>query len=212
MMPHLAANMKVGLLGGSFNPAHEGHRALSLKALNLLGLDTVVWLVARHNPHKPLQGMASFSQRLRGAQKMARHPHLRVSGIEGMLSPTKPCFSYMTVRALQQRWPRCHFVWLMGQDSFANITSWKNWRVLVNSVPVAVFPRGKSRQLGKAGLVLQGYRHHSMAAGKLAFMKPPAWILLSSRLENISSTSLRNSHRLRHALTIFQARSFTQDT
>jgi nicotinate-nucleotide adenylyltransferase len=111
---------RIGLLGGSFNPAHRGHLEISRAALKRLGLDQVWWLVSPQNPLKPERGMAPLGQRLTGARRLARDLRIRASALESALGTA---YTADTVSALARRFPRCHFVWLMGADNLVQISA-----------------------------------------------------------------------------------------
>ncbi len=128
----------VGLLGGSFNPAHGGHRRISLFAQRALGLDEVWWLVSPANPLKPVEGMAPLSARVKAAQAMARGAPIKVSAIEQQLGTR---FTIDTLRALKRRFPHTRFVWLMGADNLAQFHLWKHWRAIAREMPIAVIAR-----------------------------------------------------------------------
>jgi len=128
----------VGLLGGSFNPAHGGHRRISLFARRALGLDEVWWLVSPGNPLKPVAGMAPLAARVKAAQKLASGAPIRVSAIERQFGTR---FTIDTLRALQRRFPRTRFVWLMGADNLAQFHLWKQWRAIAREMPIAVIAR-----------------------------------------------------------------------
>src|SRR5690606_25554901 len=113
-----------GLLGGSFNPAHGGHRRITQFAITALALDEVWWLVSPGNPLKPKAGMAPLAARVRSAQHTARGARIRVSAIERELGTR---FTIDTLRALKRRYPRRRFVWLMGADNLAQFHLWKDW-------------------------------------------------------------------------------------
>jgi len=130
--------MRIGLLGGSFNPAHRGHRRMSLAALEALGLDEVWWLVSPGNPLKPATGMAPYASRIASARAMARRSRIRVSDFEARIGTH---YTVDTVTALARRWPRHDFVWLMGEDTLPEFHRWKQWRRLAAKVPIAVLSR-----------------------------------------------------------------------
>ena len=127
-----------GLLGGSFNPAHGGHRRITLFARAALGLDDVWWLVSPGNPLKPKAGMAPLAARVRSAQAVARGAPIRVSAIERELDTR---YTIDTLRALKRRFPRRRFVWLMGADNLAQFHLWKDWRAIAREMPIAVIAR-----------------------------------------------------------------------
>src|SRR6476469_5424146 len=128
----------VGLLGGSFNPAHRAHRRISLAAIDQLGLDEVWWLVSPGNPLKPAAGMAPLPARFASAVRMARRAPIRVTAIEQQLGTR---YTTDTLRALKRRFPRNRFVWTMGADNLAQFHRWKDWRSIARMVPIVVFAR-----------------------------------------------------------------------
>ena len=127
-----------GLLGGSFNPAHGAHRAVSLFALEALGLDEVWWLVSPGNPLKPKHGMAPLEARVRSAREQAKLAPIKVTAIERELGTV---YTIDTLRALKRRFRRRRFVWLMGADNLAQFHLWKDWREIAAEMPIAVVNR-----------------------------------------------------------------------
>jgi nicotinate-nucleotide adenylyltransferase len=151
---------KIGLLGGSFNPAHEGHLAMSLFAIKRLGLDEVWWLVTPQNPLKTRDEMLSLTERMLCAKTMAsRYKKIRVTDIETRLETR---FTIDTLRALKRKFPCVNFVWLMGQDNLQTIHLWKSWRKIFCEVPIAVFLRS-----GYSHLRVQGVAEATFAKAKL---------------------------------------------
>ena len=137
--------LRVGLLGGSFNPAHDGHRAISLAALRALNLDQVWWLVSPQNPLKPVKGMAGFAERMAGARAVARHPRIRVTDLEARLGTR---YTVDTVRRLRARAERHRYVWLMGADNLLQLPRWQGWVEIVRRIPIAVLDRGRLLTVG----------------------------------------------------------------
>lgn len=185
---------RVGLLGGSFNPAHVGHRHISLEALKRLDLDEVWWLVAPQNPLKPARGMAPYGKRLDAAAKLAHDRRIRVLNLEAQLGTH---YTADTLDALRRRFPRTRFVWLMGADNLAQIRHWRRWTDIFNRVPIAVFARPTYCLKGLAELAAKRYAHQRVApeaARRLAELAPPAWAFLPIRLDTSSATDIR-SHR-----------------
>ncbi len=182
---------RIGLLGGSFNPAHEGHRHISLLALELLGLDQVWWLVSPQNPLKPSRDMAPFADRTKQARVVARHPLIRVSEIEASLGTR---YTADTLQALTATHRRMRFVWIMGADNLLQVPNWRRWPDIFESVPIAVFdrPTYSLRALqGKAARRFRGARIHPRLARQLASLTPPAWVFLDRARDPRSATAIR---------------------
>lgn len=133
-----AALITTGLLGGSFNPAHGGHRAVSLMAMDALGLDALWWLVSPGNPLKPKVGMAPLAARLASAQAMAQRSRIRATAIERELGTR---YTVDTLRELVRRYPNRRFIWLMGADNLAQFHQWRRWREIARLMPIAVIAR-----------------------------------------------------------------------
>lgn len=190
------AHLRIGLLGGSFNPAHKGHRHISLLALKHLALDELWWLVSPQNPLKPAAGMASFDERFKGAAAMARHPRIRVTDIERRLGTR---YTADTLAALAARFPRTQFVWIMGADNLRQIASWKDWPAIFRTVPVAVFDRAPYARGALASQAARRFRRFRLPANRaaeLARLAAPAWVFLHCPLHPASSTAIR-ARRLR---------------
>ena len=184
---------KIGLLGGSFNPAHEGHRHISLLALKRLGLHEVWWLVSPQNPLKPRAGMAAFDERLATAGVVAGDRRLRVSDIERRLGSR---YSVDTVARLRQRYPRHRLVWLMGADNLPTLAEWRRWPVLFRALPVAVIDRWPYSRYAGAVKPMKRFSRRRVAerrARGLARCKPPAWMVIHGPLHPASATALRTS-------------------
>jgi nicotinate-nucleotide adenylyltransferase len=185
----------IGLLGGSFNPAHAGHRHISLMALKRLRLDEVWWLVSPQNPLKPSDGMAPFRERLAGARTLARHPRIRVTGIEAEL---KTAYTAETLRRLARRFPHLRFVWLMGADNLAQIHQWKDWQQIFHTVAVAVFARPSYCLRALASTAAHRFARNRMpesASGTLRRQGPPVWVFLVGPLSRLSATAIRARRR-----------------
>ncbi len=184
---------RVGLLGGSFNPAHDGHRHISLLALRWLRLDMVWWLVSPQNPLKPSAGMARFETRLAVAARTARHRQITVSDIEYRL---RTRYTVDTVDALCRRFPRTRFVWLIGADNLVQMPQWHRWSQIFQGVAIAVLDRPPYSFRGFAGKAARRFSRNRMAAGaatQLADAEPPAWVFLHSRLDPTSATAIRDA-------------------
>lgn len=187
------AALRVGLLGGSFNPAHDGHRHISLVALKRLRLDAVWWLVTPQNPLKPVDGMADLDSRVARAAAIARHPRIVVTDIERRLGTI---YTVDTVRRLTEVWPRMRFVWLMGADNLAQFPRWAGWNRIVKTLPVAAIARPSyvgHALSGKMPVRYAASRLPEEDAGILADKAPPAWIFLRGRLHPASATQIRKA-------------------
>lgn len=186
-----AAGLRIGLLGGSFNPAHAAHRHISLIALRRLRLDAIWWLVSPQNPLKSLEGMAPLPLRLERARETANHPCIHVNAVELAL---KTRFTIDTVRALRATFAQAQFVWLMGGDSLASFHLWRRWRDIASTIPIGVIARPEftmralcsptARQLGCSRI---------FDPANLAGCKPPAWVFMQETLDPASGTHLRSS-------------------
>ena len=186
---------RIGLLGGSFNPAHDGHRQITLDALQRLGLDQVWWLVSPQNPLKGTGDMAPLAERLATARRTARHPRVRVSDIETLLGTT---YTAKTIKLMCHHFPKVRFVWLMGADNLVQIPAWQDWTRIFNSVAVAVFDRPSYSLRACAGQAARRFARHRLPEGRarrVATRCPPAWVFLHSRLNASSATALRAAQR-----------------
>lgn len=186
---------RIGLLGGSFNPAHAGHRHISLTALQRLRLDEVWWLVSPQNPLKATDGMALLEERMAQARHQAAGARIRVTDIEHALGTR---YTIDTLAALRQLFPATRFVWLMGADNLAQMARWKRWPDLCRLAPFAVLDRPGNGTRALAGAVARRYperRRSEQAAATLADAAPPAWSFIHSRLSPLSATALRAGHR-----------------
>ncbi len=183
---------RVGLLGGSFNPAHEGHRHITREALKRLSLDEVWWLVAPQNPLKPVSGMAPFAERLAAAARFMHDRRVRVLDLEARLGTR---FTADTVIALQRFFPKTRFVWLMGADNLAQIRRWERWTEIFSRVPIAVLARPTYCLRGLAELAARRYARYRVApeeARSLADRAAPAWVFLPIRLDPSSASEIRS--------------------
>ena len=183
---------RIGILGGSFNPAHAGHRAISLAAIKALGLDEVWWLVSPGNPLKQTRSdMAPFAARVASATRMARRAPIRVSTIEQRLGTR---YTVDTVTKLRRLYPKKHFIWLMGADNLAQFDQWKGWRRIAREVPIAVIARPgyDSDALAAPAMGwLRRARRPAHQAKNWTQWRLPALVLLRFRPDPRSATQLR---------------------
>lgn len=186
---------KVGLLGGSFNPAHGGHRHVSQLALRRLALDRVWWLVSPQNPLKEEFGMAPLEARCAKAISIAQHRRIDVTSLEREL---KTVYTIDTIRKLKLDASHVTFVWIMGADNLAEVARWKSWRSLFKHVPVAIFDRANyaRKALGsEAARTFARARVSDRNSAGLLTKNLPAWMFVRSELHPASATSIR-SHGL----------------
>jgi nicotinate-nucleotide adenylyltransferase len=191
--PLFGCGQRIGLFGGSFNPAHRGHFAVALYALNRLELDWVWWLVAPQNPLKDVRDYSDYAERLEGARKIARHPRFVVTDVEKRLGTTTTA---STLIALRNTLLSARFVWIMGADSFATLNRWNDWTRIPESLPLAVFARpGFSiRALqSPAALRYARYRVPLAEAALLADLAPPVWAFIPMPLRRESSSAIRRT-------------------
>ncbi|MGE0719643.1 MAG: nicotinate-nucleotide adenylyltransferase [Alphaproteobacteria bacterium] len=184
---------RIGLLGGSFNPAHDGHRHVSLEAMRRLRLDQVWWLVSPQNPLKPVAGMAAAAERLEDAKRVARHPRIVPTLVEAELGTV---YTADTLAALGRRFPRARFVWLMGADNLRQIPRWRRWRKIFAAMPVAVFDRPSYALGALTGTAARRYARSRVPANAVATLpdrKPPAWAFIRIPLHPESSTRIRSA-------------------
>lgn len=184
---------RTGLLGGSFNPAHGGHRRITLFAMAALGLDEAWWLVSPGNPLKPNRGMAPLGARVRSARAAARRAPIRVSAIERHW-PSR--YTVDTLRALVRRWPKRRFVWLMGADNLAQFHRWKDWRGIAKIMPIAVIARpgyDAAAIASPAMAWLRRYRVDAASFRKRGKWSAPALIELRFDPDPRSATQLRHA-------------------
>jgi nicotinate-nucleotide adenylyltransferase len=189
--PFAADGMRIGLLGGSFNPPHAAHRLISETALKRLRLARVWWIVTPGNPLKEHRELAPLAERIRLARKLARDPRIEVTAFEAALGSA---YTAQTLAYLRQRYPRVRFVWLMGADNLASFHRWKDWRTIFETMPIAVEdrPGWRYRALASpAASRFAGRRIPESGAAMLPDLAPPAWCFLSGPLSKLSSTALR---------------------
>lgn len=189
--PSAAPGMVIGLLGGSFDPAHEGHVHITLEALRRFGLTHVWWLVSPGNPLKP-NPPAPLAARIARAREVMDHPRVTVTGIEARLGTR---YTAQTLRALRRRYPGVRFVWLMGADNLAQFDQWQDWRWIMDTIPVGVLARPGDRISARMSRAARVYRHARLPAGAshlIGLCDAPCWSFVNVPMVSLSSTMLRN--------------------
>ena len=185
--------MRVGLLGGSFNPAHPGHLHVAQTALRALRLDQVWLLVSPGNPLKPAAGMGTLATRLQAARGIADGRRVIATDIERHL---RTRYTLDTVRALRRLFPRVRFVWLIGADNLTQLPRWRRWMDIVRAVPFAVLPRPtytRAALASQAARRLSPFRRPAREGPRLADRAAPAWVSVGGRQNTMSATALRKA-------------------
>lgn len=192
-LPIAFPNMRVGLLGGTFNPAHEGHLNISLMALKRLKLDQVWWLVTPGNPLKDRSGLAGTDVRGGAALKLVNHPRIFITDFERYLpSP----YAIDSIRFLKERYRQMRFVWIIGGDNLVGFHRWLRWDDIIRALPVLVVDRPRCRHAALASKTAQRFaaaRLPEHEAASLPERAAPAWCYLTVPLSDISSTQIRRS-------------------
>ena len=192
--PPAADGMRIGLLGGSFNPPHAAHKLISETALKRLNLSEVWWMVTPGNPLKEHGDLLPLPERIRLSRGVARHPRIKVTAFEAALGTA---YTAQTLAWLRGRLPSVRFIWLMGADNLASFHRWKEWRAIFRLMPIAVEdrPGWRYRALAStAATQFARFRIPEIEAPMLPDLKPPAWCYLSGPLSKLSSTALRAAH------------------
>ncbi len=190
-IPYARPGQVIGLFGGSFDPPHQGHVHVTLEAMKAFGLDRVWWLVSPGNPLKQ-RGPAPLPRRLEAARAVMQHPRVDVTDIEAQ---TGTRATADTLSALRGLYPQVRFVWIMGADNLAQFHRWKDWRQIMDSVPVGVVARPGDRisaRMSPAARVYAPYRIDGQARHLLGRAQAPAWCFVNVPMVNLSSTDLRN--------------------
>ena len=183
-----------GLLGGSFNPAHGGHRAISLNAIDALGLDELWWLVSPGNPLKPKAGMAPLPARLGSAQRMARRAPIRATAIEAELGTR---YTVDTLKRLVRRYPNRRFIWIMGADNLVQLPQWRDWRGIARLMPIAVVARPGYNDRAHARRAMGWLRRFVRPADQKSHWtdwRPPALVFLRFSPDVRSATAIRQAN------------------
>ena len=190
-LPPHGRGLRIGLLGGSFNPPHEAHRLISLIAMRRLGLDAVWWLVTPGNPLKDTRILPEIAIRMDWARRIKQHPRIHITDIEDKIGTR---FSVDTLKWLKRRAPDARFVWLMGSDNLASFHRWKDWKTIAGLMPMAVIDRPGSTltaTCSRAATALAAYRRPERLQKALLRHKAPVWVMLHDKRSTLSSTRLR---------------------
>lgn len=186
-----AGGRRIGLLGGSFNPAHQGHLHISRYAIRTLALDAVWWLVSPQNPLKSSADMAPLDDRMAAADAIVNDRRIIVTDVEQRLGTR---YTVDTIAALKDCFPDKQFVWIMGADNLVQFPRWKSWRALFSSIPIAIFdraPYSTTALAGQAANVFASSRYANRNAQRLADCTPPAWAFFHTPLHPASASDIR---------------------
>ncbi len=187
--PVATKGMVIGLLGGSFDPAHEGHAHITREALKRMSLDQVWWLVTPGNPLKDRQPAPLADRMARARAVLAGHPRVKVTALEQALGTR---LTADTVQRLQTIYPGVRFVWLMGADNLVQFHKWGRWRDILRSVPVGVLARPGAGVAARLSVAAQSFRVHRVARGEgLGRQRPPAWVFVNLPMSAASSSEIR---------------------
>lgn len=187
--PIATKGMVIGLLGGSFDPAHEGHVHITREALKRMNLDQVWWLVTPGNPLKARQPAPMADRLSRAKAVLQGHPRVRVTALEAALGTR---LTADTIDRLQAIYPGVRFVWLMGADNLVQFHRWARWRDILRALPVGVLARPGSGVAARMSVAAQSFRVHRVARGEhLGRQKPPAWVFVNLPMTDASSSEIR---------------------
>jgi nicotinate-nucleotide adenylyltransferase len=191
-LPPYTEGMRIGLLGGSFNPPHHAHRAISQFALTRLKLDRVWWLVTPGNPLKENGALHALGERMQAARDIANDPRIAVSCLESVI---RTRYTVDTINFLRRRASGLRFVWIMGADNLAQFHRWQDWRRIAAQLPMAIIdrpPQSFRALASPAARALARYRLPENEAARLVDRQAPAWVFLTGLKLSLSSTTLRN--------------------
>ena len=193
--PLALSGQRVGIMGGSFNPAHDGHRIVAETAIKRLRLDQLWWVVTHGNPLKSKSDLPSQTDRMTAARRFAHGPRMKITGFEAELGTP---YTAAMLAFLRRRHARVHFVWVMGADNLSGFHRWQHWRTIMRTFPIAVVDRPGWRMKALASPAAAAFKMARVCearASSLPALKPPAWTFLTSRLSPLSSTALRSTRR-----------------
>ncbi|MCV2894494.1 nicotinate-nucleotide adenylyltransferase [Lentibacter sp. XHP0401] len=189
-LPYVPAGRVIGLLGGSFDPAHGGHVHITREALKRFGLDEVWWLVSPGNPLKA-EGPAPLGERMARAREVMVHPRVRISDFETRAGTR---YTAETLRALMMAYPKARFVWLMGADNLAQFDRWGDWKWIIETVPIGILARPGQRLQARGAKAADIYRRFQLRASEsqlLAHAPAPAWCFVNVPMRAVSSSDIR---------------------
>lgn len=194
-MPPAAPGLSIGLFGGSFNPAHEGHRLVAEIALRQIGLDRLWWIVTPGNPLKEQSELRPLSERIAGSRAMARDPRITVTAFEvGIVTR----YTADTLEQVKRRHPATRFVWLMGADNLRSFHRWQQWTTIAETFPIGIIDRPGSTLATLSSPMAKRFARYRMDesdATRLPFADPPAWTFIHGQRSAQSSSAIRDALR-----------------
>lgn len=196
-LPRFAPGQSIGLLGGSFNPPHAGHRLISELALRRLRLDRLWWLATPGNPLKSQAGLEEMRERIQAARLLTHDPRIAVTGFEAEIGSR---YTHDAIAWLRRRAPNVRFVWIMGADNLSQFHLWRHWREIADLAPILVIdrPNWTLRALAsRAAIALAPFRRPESDAPRFASLAPPAFLFLHGPRSSLSSTALRKAAHTR---------------
>ena len=188
--PSVEPGLTIGLLGGSFDPPHEGHVHITKLALKFFNLSKIWWLVCPENPIKSVTP-SDVNSRFLASKKIMKHPSVVITDLERKF---KTKYTFQTLIKLKKLYPSTKFVWLMGADNLINLHHWKNWDWIMKNIPIGVMARPRDQikaGLSPAAIRFSKYRLPREKSLLLPYLSPPVWTLVTGSMKNISSTKLR---------------------
>lgn len=188
--PSVEPGLTIGLLGGSFDPPHEGHVHITKLALKIFNLSKIWWLVCPENPIKSVTP-SDLNSRFLASKKIMKHPSVVITDLERKF---KTKYTFQTLIKLKKLYPSTKFVWLMGADNLINFHHWKNWDWIMKNIPIGVMARPRDQikaGLSPAAIRFSKYRLPREKSLLLPYLSPPVWTLVTGSMKNISSTKLR---------------------
>jgi len=195
--------MRIGLLGGSFNPGHVGHLHLSHTAKKYLSLDQVWWLVTPKNPLKKSMDIPSTSERIRCASNLDLPPWIHLTDLE-LSYKTK--YTSATLKKLIIRYPKANFIWLMGADNLVQISMWVNWTSIFDKVRIAVFDRGTDRYKSLFSKASIKYKKNRVSISRPTYVwckSAPSWVFFPSKKVDLSSSQIRSLNTQKRGVRVF---------
>ena len=189
-MPLATKGLRIGLLGGSFDPPHSGHMHISKWAIKEFSLDRIWWLVSPGNPLKK-DAPADLDRRLSACNKLVNHPKVIVTDLERVFNTR---YTAQTLISLKSQYRGVRFVWLMGADNLAEFHKWDRWQDIMHMLPVGVMARPNQQLAANCSPAARIFRESRLSAQSstaLPFKEAPSWSLLTGPMDDESSSKIR---------------------